>query len=222
MIRPGDRVLLGLSGGKDSLSLLHVLLHLHDKAPVRFELAAATVDPCIDGFDPSFLKAYIAALGVPYFYRRQDIVGRALTTMRGDSFCAYCSRMRRGILYATAREQGYNVLALAHHLDDLAESFLMSAFYGGRLHTMKAHYLNDAGDLRIIRPFVYARERQTADFARRAGLPAIMDNCPACFRMPTQRMNMKSLLAEQEKNHKMIFSSLLTAMRPLMKENTPD
>uniref|UniRef100_UPI00355AAFB8 tRNA 2-thiocytidine biosynthesis TtcA family protein n=1 Tax=Sulfuricaulis sp. TaxID=2003553 RepID=UPI00355AAFB8 len=192
MIRPGDRILLGLSGGKDSLSLLHVLLHLHDKAPVRFDLAAATVDPCIDGFDPSFLKDYVAALGVPYFYRRQDIVGRALTTMRGDSFCAYCSRMRRGILYATAREQGYNVLALAHHLDDLAESFLMSAFYGGRLHTMKAHYLNDAGDLRIIRPFVYARERQTVDFARRAGLPAIMDNCPACFRMPTQRMNMKA------------------------------
>jgi tRNA 2-thiocytidine biosynthesis protein TtcA len=221
MIRPGDRILLGLSGGKDSLSLLHVLLHLHDKAPVRFDLAAATVDPCIDGFDPSFLKDYVAALGVPYFYRRQDIVGRALTTMRGDSFCAYCSRMRRGILYATAREQGYNVLALAHHLDDLAESFLMSAFYGGRLHTMKAHYLNDAGDLRIIRPFVYARERQTVDFARRAGLPAIMDNCPACFRMPTQRMNMKALLVEQEKNHKNIFSSLLTAMRPLMKENTP-
>jgi len=222
MIRQGDRVLLGLSGGKDSLSLLHVLLDLHDKAPVRFELAAATVDPCIDGFDPSFLKDYVAALGVPYFYRRQDIVGRALTTMRGDSFCSYCSRMRRGILYATAREQGYNVLALAHHLDDLAESFLMSAFYGGRLHTMKAHYLNDAGDLRIIRPFVYARERQTADFARRAGLPAIMDNCPACFRMPTQRMNMKTLLAEQEKNHNKIFSSLLTAMRPLMNENTPD
>ena len=222
MIRSGDRVLLGLSGGKDSLSLLHVLRHLHDKAPIRFELAAATVDPCIDGFDPSFLKDYVDALGVPYFYRRQDIVGRALKTMRGDSFCAYCSRMRRGILYATAREQGYNVLALAHHLDDLAESFLMSAFYGGRLHTMKAHYLNDAGDLRIIRPFVYARERQTADFARRASLPALMDNCPACFRMPTQRMNMKAMLAEQEKNHKRIFSSLLTAMRPLMKENIPD
>jgi len=222
MIRPGDRVLLGLSGGKDSLSLLHVLLHLHDKAPVRFDLAAATVDPCIDGFDPSFLKDYVAALGVPYFYRRQDIVGRALTTMRGDSFCAYCSRMRRGILYATAREQGYNVLALAHHLDDLAESFLMSAFYGGRLHTMKAHYLNDAGDLRIIRPFVYARERQTADFARRAGLPALTDSCPACFRMPTQRMNMKTLLADQEKNHKMLFSSLLTAMRPIMKGITLD
>ncbi len=222
MIRPGDRVLLAVSGGKDSLSLLHVLRHLRDKSPVRFELGAATVDPGIEGFDPSFLKEYVPGLGIPYFYRRQDIVGRALKTMRGNSFCAYCSRMRRGILYATAREQGYNVLALAHHLDDLAESFLMSAFYGGSLRTMKAHYLNDVGDLRVIRPFVYVRERQTADFTRRAGLPAIMDNCPACFSMPTQRMHMKSLLAEQEKTHKKIFSNLLTAMRPLIGENIKD
>ncbi len=221
MIRPGDRILLGLSGGKDSLSLLHVLLHLRDKAPLRFELAAATVDPCIDGFDPSFLKDYVAALDIPYFYRRQDIVGRALKTMRGDSFCAYCSRMRRGILYATARDNGYNVVALAHHLDDLAESFLMSAFYGGSLRTMKAHYINDDGDLRIIRPFVYARERQTADFAKRANLPAIMDNCPACFSMPTQRMHMKSLLSNQEKTHKKLFSSLITAMKPLMSNKLP-
>ena len=221
MIRPGDRILLGLSGGKDSLSLLHVLLHLRDKAPLRFELAAVTVDPCIDGFDPSFLKDYVAALDIPYFYRRQDIVGRALKTMRGDSFCAYCSRMRRGILYATARENGYNVVALAHHLDDLAESFLMSAFYGGSLRTMKAHYINDDGDLRIIRPFVYARERQTADFAKRANLPAIMDNCPACFSMPTQRMHMKTLLSNQEKTHKKLFSSLITAMKPLMSEKIP-
>src|SRR3990172_9471629 len=221
MIRPGDRVLLGLSGGKDSLSLLHVLLHLHDKAPVRFELAAATVDPCIDGFDPSFLKDYVAALGVPYFYRRQDIVGRALTTMRGDSFCAYCSRMRRGILYATAREQGYNVLALAHHLDDLAETFLMSAFHGGSLRTMKAHYVNDDGDLRIIRPFVYARERQTADFARSAALPVIADNCPACFRMPTARLHMKQLLAAEEQRHKRLFAYLLNAMEPLMRRGAP-
>jgi tRNA 2-thiocytidine biosynthesis protein TtcA len=221
MIRPGDRILLGLSGGKDSLSLLHVLLELRDRSPVRFELGAATVDPCIEGFDPSFLKDYMAVLDVPYFYRRQDIVGRALKTMRGDSFCAYCSRMRRGILYATAREHGYNVLALAHHLDDLAESFLMSAFYGGSLRTMKAHYVNDAGDLRIIRPLVYARERQTRDFATRSGLPAIMDNCPACFSMPTQRMHVKSLLSEQEKTQKRLFSNLLTAILPLMSERMP-
>lgn len=216
MIRPGDRILLGVSGGKDSLSLLHLLRHLKAKSPIKFDLGAATVDPCIEGFDPSFLQEYISRLGVPYYYRRQDIVGRAQKTMRGNSFCAYCSRMRRGILYATAREQGYNVLALAQHLDDLAESFLMSAFYGGSLRTMKAHYVNDAGDLRIIRPLVYVRERQTADFARRAGLPAILDNCPACFRVPTQRFHIKALLAEQERAQKSLFANLLTAMRPLM------
>lgn len=216
MIRPGDRLLLGLSGGKDSLSLLHVLLALRDKAPVRFELGAATVDPCIEGFDPSSLKDYVPPLGVPYFYRRQELVARALQTMHGDSFCAYCARMRRGILYDTARREGYNVLVLAQHLDDLAESFLMSVFYNGHLRTMKAHYVNDAGDLRIIRPFVYVRERQTADFARRAGLPVIGDNCPACFRMPTQRQHIKAMLAAKEYEHERLFKSLLSAMRPLM------
>ncbi|MBI3571246.1 MAG: tRNA 2-thiocytidine biosynthesis protein TtcA [Gammaproteobacteria bacterium] len=218
MIRPGDRLLLGLSGGKDSLSLLHVLLHLRDKSPARFELAVATVDPCIDGYDPFYLKDYVTSLGLPYFYRRQAIVARALKTMRGDSFCAYCARMRRGILYDTARQQDCNVLVLAQHLDDLAESFLMSAFYNGRLRTMKAHYVNDAGDLRIIRPLVYVRERQTADFASRAGLPVIKDNCPACFRIPTKRQYIKTLLTAQESENNLLFGSLLSTMRPLMSE----
>ncbi len=221
MIRPGDRVLLALSGGKDSLSLLQVLLALKAKAPMRFELAAATVDPCIEGFDPSFLQDYVPKLGIPYFYRRHQIVERALKTMRGDSFCAYCSRMRRGILYDSARTNGYNVLALAQHLDDLAESFLMSAFFGGRLKTMKAHYVNDAGDLHVIRPFIYVRERQTRDFASRAALPAIMDNCPACFQMPTQRLHMKQLLAGLEKDQPGLFKNLLSTMRPLMAEGCP-
>jgi tRNA 2-thiocytidine biosynthesis protein TtcA len=221
MIRPGDRVLLGLSGGKDSLSLLHVLLHLRQKAPVRFELAACTVDPQSPEFDPSPLKPYMAALGVPYFYERQPIVEQAETGMKGDSFCAYCSRMRRGILYRVAREQGYNVVALAQHLDDLAETFLMSALFGGKLRTMQAHYRIDAGDLRVIRPFIYARERQTRDFAANAGLPVISENCPACFAKPMQRYQMKQLLAEQERQHGNVFGNLLTAMRPLMGE-APD
>jgi tRNA 2-thiocytidine biosynthesis protein TtcA len=222
MIRDGDRVLLALSGGKDSLSLLHVLLQLQQKSPVRFMLAAATVDPCIEGFDPSCLQDYVPALGIPFYYRRQHIVERALKTMHGDSFCAYCARMRRGALYATAREQDCNVLALGQHLDDLAESFLLSAFHGGSLRTMKAHYINDAGDVRVIRPLVYVRERQTRDYAARAGLPAIADNCPACFRMPTQRQAMKELLANQEQGHKRLFANLLTAMEPLMKSGLPD
>lgn len=218
MIRPGDRLLLALSGGKDSLSLLQVLLTLQIKSPVKFELAAATVDPCIDGYDPYYLNDYIKGLGIPYFYRRQAIVARALKTMHGDSFCAYCARTRRGILYEVARQEGYNVLVMGQHLDDLAESFLMRAFHNGKLDTMKAHYRIDAGDLRVIRPFVYVRERQLRDFAERANLPVTQDNCPACFRIPTQRVAMKQLLAAQEKEHPRVFDSLLAAMRPLMGE----
>ncbi len=220
MVRAGDRLLLGLSGGKDSLSLLHVLRHLQQRAPVPFELGVATVDPGIEGFDPSYLQDYVPALGLPFFYRRERIVERALTTLRGDSFCAYCARMRRGVLYDVARANGYNVLVLAQHLDDLAESFLMSAFFNGRLRTMKAHYRIDAGDLRVIRPFVYVRERQTADFVRRAGLPTTQDNCPACFRMPTQRQHMKALLAGLETTHRRLFHSLLETIRPLMLDST--
>jgi len=218
MIREGDRVLLGLSGGKDSLSLLHVLLDLQKRSPVKFELAACTVDPQSPDFDPSPLKPYLAELGVPYFYESQPIVAEAETRMKGDSFCAYCSRMRRGILYRVAREQGCNVLALAQHLDDLAETFMMSAFFGGKLRTMQAHYLIDAGDLRVIRPLIYARERQTRDFAIHAGLPVINENCPACFSLPMQRQQMKLLLADQEKQHANLFANLLTAMRPIMGE----
>jgi tRNA 2-thiocytidine biosynthesis protein TtcA len=218
MIRDGDRILLGVSGGKDSLSLLHILLHLQRYAPVRFELGVLTVDPQVDGFDPQSLKDYYQRLGVPWFYEQQPILEQAKTRMDGDSFCAYCSRIKRGIMYRTCREQGYGVLALAQHLDDLAESLLMSAFHAGQLRTMKAHYRNNDGDIRIIRPLVYAREAQTATFAATAGLPVVADSCPACFSAPTQRLHMKALLAGEERANKALFASLLHAMRPLMTE----
>ncbi len=218
LIREGDRILLGVSGGKDSLSLLQILAHLQTYAPVKFELGILTVDPEVEGFDPSSLTDYYDRLGLPWHYAQQPIMEEAKTRMSGDSFCAYCARMKRGIMYSTCREHGYNVLALAQHLDDLAESFLMSAFHGGQLRTMKAHYLNDAGDIRIIRPLVYVRERQTREFALQAGLPIIPDSCPACFTMPTQREHMKQLLAAEEQQNKNLFSSLLKAMRPLMVE----
>ena len=217
MIRDGDRILLGLSGGKDSLSLLHILLDLQQRAPVRFALGVCTVDPQSSGFDPGVLEPYVRGLDVPYWLEQQPIVESAKSSMSGDSFCAYCSRLRRGILYRVAREQNYNVLALAQHLDDLAETLLMSQFFGGKLRTMKANYVNDVGDIRVIRPLVYVRERQTASFAKMAGLPVIEENCPACFAQPTARQEMKMLLAEQEKHHPKLFASLKTAMRELMR-----
>lgn len=218
MIRDGDRILLGVSGGKDSLSLLQILLHLQSYAPVKFELGVVTVDPEVEGFDPHSLTDYYSALGVPWHYQEQPIMEDAKANMDGDSFCAYCARMKRGIMYSTCRAHNYNVLALAQHLDDLAESFLMSAFHQGRLGTMKACYTNDAGDVRIIRPLAYVRETQTAAFAKEAQLPIIPDSCPACFSAPTERTRFKTLLGQEERNNPQLFAKLLHAMRPLMGE----
>jgi tRNA 2-thiocytidine biosynthesis protein TtcA len=128
MIQQGDRVLLGLSGGKDSLALLHLLLHFQRVAPIQFKLGAVTIDPQTDTFDPSPLIPYMKSLGVEYFFCKEPIMTMAEKHMQADSYCAFCARMKRGTIYANARKQDYNVIALAQHLDDLAESFLMSAF----------------------------------------------------------------------------------------------
>lgn len=226
MIREGDRLLLGLSGGKDSLSLLQILYHFQKHAPISFTLGAVTIDPMHESFCPEALIPYMNTLGVDYHYVRQPIMKLAETQMKNKSFCSFCSRMKRGLIYKTARKQKYNVIVLGQHLDDLAESFLMSAFHGGKLETMKAHYVNDDGDLRIIRPLVYARERQCRDFADSASLPVIEENCPACsdtpFKMPTQREHMKQLLAAEEVENKYLFNTLKTTLLPLMQEGLPD
>lgn len=222
MIRDGDRILLGVSGGKDSLSLLHILGHLQSYAPVKFELGVLTVDPEVEGFNPRKLTDYYSEIGVPWHYAEQPIMEQAKENMDGDSFCSYCSRMKRGIMYSTCRKEGYNVLALAQHLDDLAESLLMSIFHGGQLRTMKANYTNKDGDIRIIRPLAYVRETQTTAFAQETKLPVIPDSCPACFSMPTQRESMKQLLAQLEGDNKHLFANMLHAMRPLLEENLSD
>ncbi|MEA3411066.1 MAG: ATP-binding protein [Pseudomonadota bacterium] len=222
MIRDRDRILLGLSGGKDSLTLLHLLRHFQLRAPIRFDFAIVTIDPMSGSFDPSALIPYTDSLGIEHYYRREPILDIAQAHMEKDSYCAFCARMKRGLMYDTARRHEYNVIALAQHLDDLAESFLMSAFHGGRLKTMKAHYRIDAGDLRVIRPLVYVRERQTAAFAAENKLPVITENCPACFSMPTEREHMKSLLSGEEDRNPLVFKSLLSTLGPLMAEGLPD
>eukprot|EP00118_Oscarella_pearsei_P017421 m.172220 g.172220 ORF g.172220 m.172220 type:complete len:899 (+) comp39084_c0_seq8:2372-5068(+) len=226
MIRDGDRILVGLSGGKDSLSLLHTLRQYRYYAKskskgIAFELGAVTVDPQTDSYDPSSLKGYLAALGVPYFYEEQGIIDQASQLDVCASICSFCSRMKRGRLYACLRREGYNVLALGQHLDDLAESFLMSAFHNGLLRTMKAHYTVQEGDLRVIRPFVYVREKDLRAFATSSQLPVIPENCPACFEAPKERHRTKQLLAAQEILFPRLYKSLLAAMRPLMKRDRP-
>lgn len=210
MIRDGDRILLGVSGGKDSLSLLAILRHLQAYAPVRFTLGIVTVDPQIPGFDPNPLRAYYDHLGVTWFYEQHPILEQAKARMSGNSFCVYCARMKRGIMYGTCRREGY------------AESLLLSLFHGGQLRTMRAWYLNDKEDIRVIHPLVYCRERQTADFARTAKLPVIPESCPTCFSAPTRREHMKALLAREEVDYPYLFANILHAMRPLLTEGDRD
>ncbi|CAH3196907.1 unnamed protein product [Porites evermanni] len=219
MIRNGDRVLVCLSGGKDSLSLLHTLhqYQFYSKSKgINFELGAATVDPQSPGYDPKPLVQYLAALGVPYFFEEQGIIQQAAQLTVCESICSFCSRMKRGRLYACARREGYNVLAMGQHLDDLAESFLMSAFHNGLLRTMKANYTVLECDLRVIRPLVYVREKELRSFAEKVKLPVIAENCPACFEAPKERHRTKQLLAAQEILFPGLYHSLLTAMKPLM------
>lgn len=219
MIHDGDRVMVCLSGGKDSLSLLHALrqyqFYSRSKG-INFELGAATVDPQSQGYDPKPLVQYLAALAVPYFFEEQGIIQQAAQLTVCESICSFCSRMKRGRLYACARRGGYNVLAMGQHLDDLAESFLMSAFHNGLLRTMKANYTVLEGDLRVIRPLVYVREKELRNFAEKVKLPVIAENCPACFEAPKERHRTKQLLAAQEILFPGLYHSLLTAMKPLM------
>uniref|UniRef100_T1JEL5 tRNA(Ile)-lysidine/2-thiocytidine synthase N-terminal domain-containing protein n=1 Tax=Strigamia maritima TaxID=126957 RepID=T1JEL5_STRMM len=219
MIQNGDRILVCLSGGKDSLSLLHVLHQYQFTAKsngILFDLGAVTVDPESEAYDPSSLKSYLKSLQVPYFYEEQGILAQASTIPQLESICSFCSRMKRGRIYACARREGYNVLGFGQHLDDLVETFLMSSFHNGRLRTMKAKYFVKEGDLKVIRPFVYVREKNTRIFAERMKLPVITENCPGCFEAPKERHRTKQLLAQQEILFPRLFASLRSAIQPLM------
>lgn len=216
MIRAGDRILLAVSGGKDSLSLLHLLRHFQRHAPIKFELGVVTIDPQVRGFSPQALAGFFKQFDTPYFFAEFPMLDRAAQSMRGDSHCSFCARIKRGLMYQVARREGYNVLALGQHLDDLSESLMMSIFHNGKIQTMKAHYINDAKDLRIIRPLVYVRERQLADFSTIAQLPVIQDSCPACWTAPTERAHFKKWLLNEEKRTPNLYKNLLSAMRVML------
>ena len=146
-------------------------------------------------YKPQPLVPYMESIGVPFYLERDAIVERARDCMQKNSICSFCSRMKRGMIYNCARREKYNVIAMGQHLDDLAESFIMSLFHNGCLRTMKANYTIDAGDLRVIRPLVTCREQLFRDFSDKHELPIIADNCPACFSAPKERHRVKLMLA---------------------------
>ena len=164
---------------------------------------------------------YLAQLngGIKYHYLSQPIIQMAESRLQGDSLCAFCARFKRGLLYSCCRENNYNKLILAQHLDDLAESFFMSALHNGQLRTMKANYKVEQGDISVIRPFAYVRESATREFALAARLPIINENCPACFEQPKERARVKRLLAQEESMVPALFTNMRRALLPLMHDD---
>lgn len=181
MIEEGDKVMVAMSGGKDSYVLLDALRTLQKRAPISFELLAVTVNPHIPQFPAETLRAYFEAEGVPYHIEDQDIYSIIQKLIpEGKSVCSLCARLRRGVLYRLAGELGCTKIALGHHMDDIVGTLLLNLFYGGRLKAMPPVLRSDDGKHTVIRPLAYVREYETEKFAKLRGYPlAPKDLCGA-------------------------------------------
>lgn len=214
MIADGDRILVALSGGKDSWSLLFALDELRKKAPVSFSLLAVNIDPGFPGFRSDIVEGQLRLHGFEYLVERSDIY-RVISGKLGGSeedFCRYCARFRRGILYRLAAEHGCAKLALGHHADDVIESFLMSAMYNGELRTMPPVLRADDGVNVVIRPLCYVPESETKGFAEARGVEVIGCGCPVCGGSAMRRQRVKALLNRLETEEPGIKDSMLAAL----------
>ena len=196
MLSPGDRVAVGVSGGKDSLALLRLLAELRDHSAVPFELLAVTLDMGYEEMDFSPVADLCARLQIPYTLRRTQIREIVFDIRKEENPCALCAKLRRGILNETAVELGANKVALGHHYDDTVETFALSLIYEGRISCfLPVTYLDRTG-LTLIRPMLYLHEKTIRNFAEREHLPVVHNPCPADKN--TKREDVKALLYELE------------------------
>ncbi len=212
MIEEGDRVMVCLSGGKDSYGLLDILLGLQQRAPVKFTLVAVNLDQKQPGFPAHILPAYLEQLGIEFHIENQDtysIVKKLVP--EGKTMCSLCSRLRRGILYRVAGELGATKIALGHHRDDIVVTMLMNMFFGSRLKGMPPKLVSDDGRHTVIRPLAYVAERDLATWADHRQFPIIP--CTLCGSQDNlQRVQVKKMIHEWERQYPGRIDNMATAM----------
>jgi tRNA(Ile)-lysidine synthase TilS/MesJ len=216
LIKEGDKILVGLSGGKDSLTLVHALKEQQRRAPFRFEFLAVTISYGM-GENYDNLIAHCKEYDIPHFVHDTQVFDLAKEKIRkNSSSCSFFSRMRRGYLYTVAQENGCNKVALGHHMDDAAESFFMNFIYNGQMRSLAPKY-TASNDLVVIRPLIQMRERQLSAFVMDNGFHAIGDElCPSIHfeeKMPHARASTKVMLAKMEKEFPSLFTSLNAAFK---------
>src|ERR1700744_2052956 len=222
MIAEGDRVMVCMSGGKDSYTLLDILLSLKRSAPVHFDLIAVNLDQKQPDFPEHVLPDYLRALGVEYHIIEQDtysVVKRVIP--EGRTMCGLCSRLRRGALYRFASENGGTKVALGHHRDDIVETLFLNLFFGGRLKAMAPKLLSEDARQIVIRPLAYVAERDIARYARGRNFPIIP--CTLCGSQDNmQRVTIKKMLADWERDFPGRTESIFSALRHVEVEHLAD
>ena len=215
MIRDGDKVMVCLSGGKDSYALLDVLLHLKAHAPIRFDIIAVNLDQKQPGFPEHVLPEYLESLGVPYLIAEQDtysVVKRVIP--EGKTMCSLCSRLRRGVLYRVAGELQATKIALGHHRDDILQTFFLNMFFGGKLKAMPPKLVSDDGRNVVIRPLAYVEEADLAAYAEVRRFPIIP--CTLCGSQENlQRKQVSALLKEWEKRFPGRVENILRSLQSI-------
>lgn len=210
MISENDKILVGLSGGKDSLILLHSLHGLQKRSPIHFSLSALTVK--ISGLETEPLAEYCEALNVPYTVISQDIIG-IIRARNEKSPCSFCANMRRGIISTWASQNGYNKLALGHTLDDAAETFFMNLLHSGRAKSFQPKSLMTRTGVTVIRPLVLSTESAIVDEVKRLNLPVISSPCP--FAGHTERQRIREYIAGLRKDIPDLYGKILHALQNL-------
>ena len=213
MIEEGDTVMVCLSGGKDSYTLLDILLTLRKRAPIDFKIVAMNLDQKQPGFPEEVLPTYLKNLGVDFHIEAQDTYSIVKAKIpEGKTTCSLCSRLRRGIIYRVAGELGANKIALGHHRDDMIETLFLNMFFGGKLKAMPPKLVTDKGDHIVIRPLAYCAEKDIARYARGMEFPIIP--CNLCGSQENlQRQNIKEMLTNWEHEYPGRSQTIFTAMQ---------